>query len=136
MMGEMEKKIIRPPGRPPTPGFAPAVASGQFVFVSGQVAQNSSGETVGVGDFRAQCEKAFENIKLILAAQGCNFDDVVRLRVYITDRAHHPIYRQVRDRYLGPTYASTLLYVAGLDKEEWLVEIEVTAIRRRNEERE
>ena len=58
---------------PPTFSYSHAVRMGDFVFVSGQVAQNAKGELVGKDDIRAQTEQVFENLRLILEAGGIGF---------------------------------------------------------------
>ena len=64
--------------------FSPAVRAGDMVFISGQVAADSSGNIVGdtVGE---QTEQVFQNCKAALALADASFDDVVKVNVFLTD---------------------------------------------------
>ena len=44
------------------PGYSHVVKDGTTIYVAGQLARNSEGETVGAGDFSAQAEQVFKNI--------------------------------------------------------------------------
>ncbi len=114
-----------------TAGFSPVVtvSGGQLVYLSGQVAQDASGNLVGYGDFQAQARQVFENIKVALAAAGADFSHVVKLNMYVLDRADVPILREIRDQYVNTESppASTLVMVSGLVREEFLLEVEAIA---------
>lgn len=54
--------------------------------------------------------------------------DLVKVTVFLLDRAHLQASREIRDRMLqGAVPASTLLIVDGLASSDWLVEIEAIA---------
>lgn len=114
-----------------TPGYTQVVkvTGGQTIYLSGQVALDASRDLVGPGDFRAQAQQVFENLKAALAAAGADFRHVVKLNIYLLDRAHLPILREVRDRYINTQAppASTLLVVQSLAQEGFLLEIEAIA---------
>jgi enamine deaminase RidA (YjgF/YER057c/UK114 family) len=116
---------------PPIPGFSPVVkvTGGQTIYISGQVALDTSGTLVGRGDFRAQAQQVFENLKTALAAAGADFSHVVKLNVYLLDRANLPIFREVRDQYVNTQTppASTLVVVRGLAQGDFLLEVEAIA---------
>lgn len=113
------------------PGFSPAVkvTGGQTVYLAGEVALDASGSLVGRGDFRAQAQQVFENIKAVLAAAGADFSHVVKLNIYLLDRSNLPILREVRDQYVNTAAppASTLVMVGGLAQEDFLLEVEAIA---------
>jgi enamine deaminase RidA (YjgF/YER057c/UK114 family) len=115
----------------PTAGFSQIakVTGGQTIYLAGQVALDASGTLVGRGDFRAQAQQVFENIKTALAVAGANFSHVVKLNMYVVDRSHLPILREVRDRYVNTKAppASTLVEVRSLFQEDFLVEVEAIA---------
>ena len=80
------------------------VTGGRLVFITGQVARDSSGNLVGPNDFRAQVQQVFENLKTELAAVGADFSHVVKLTVLAavdTFPAHMHIYGEVRDCYVN-----------------------------------
>ena len=70
---------------------AQCIRAGNFVFITGQTAFNGDGRLVGAGDARAQAEQACENIKRLLGLAGGTLADVVKIVVYVTDRAHRPV---------------------------------------------
>jgi len=129
----MEKQFLNAKGAFGSPAFSQVamVRGGKTIYVSGQVALDEKGELVGRGDLRAQTRKAFENLKLALAAAGADFENVVKMNYYIVGyRPEHlaPI-REVRSEYLSRTHppASTLVGVTSLVQPELLLEIEVVA---------
>ncbi len=63
--------------------YSPAVRSGDLLFVSGQVGSRSDGSPEP--GFEDQVRRAFANLKAVLAAAGCTFDDVVDVTTFHTD---------------------------------------------------
>jgi enamine deaminase RidA (YjgF/YER057c/UK114 family) len=125
------KQFLNPPALNPPNGFTHVVTAtgGKTVYVSGQVSVDERGEVVGKGDFRAQVERTFENLKTALTAAGATFKDVVKVTYYVVDLKpeHVPVVREVRKEYLDPENppASTLVGVAALVVPEWLIEVEL-----------
>jgi enamine deaminase RidA (YjgF/YER057c/UK114 family) len=125
-------RYINPPGLATPTGYTHVVvaADRRTVYVAGQVALDSTGKLVGAGDFRAQAEQVFANLRRALASIGASFADVVKSTTFITDAKQVPALREVRTRYLDPKHlpASTLLVVSALARPELLIEIEVVAV--------
>ena len=71
-----------------------------WIHVSGQVALDAEGVLVGIGDLRAQTERVFENLALVLESNGATFADVVKLQTYFTTLEDLAGSREVRARYL------------------------------------
>ena len=84
--------------------YAAAVASGGFLFVSGQVGSREDGSPEPNAE--AQLRLAFQNLNAVLAAAGCSFDDVVDFTVYAVDPERDlPVFAHVRDEFWGePPY--------------------------------
>ena len=134
---ELEKQFINPNGVSKSPGYSQAVSTvgGETIFVSGQIALNSKGELIGAGDLKAQTVQAFENMKMVLAASGATFADVVKLSYFVKkyDPTKVPVVRAVRDQYLPkdqPPPSSTLVGVQSLFRDDVLIEIEAIAVAR------
>ena len=68
------------------PHLSPAVASGEFVFTSGQLGFGPDGRIVE-GGIAAQTAQAIANIAALLAAEGLSLADIVKTTVWITDYA-------------------------------------------------
>ena len=103
---------------------------GKVVLISGQVALDKDGNLVGPGDMRAQAQQVFENLKAALASVGGDFSHVVKMTYFVTDASQFPVVREVRNQYLNTDNppASTGVAVRQLVREEWLIEVEATAV--------
>ena len=124
-------QFLSPSTLAPTPGYSQivTVTGGRLIFLAGQVALDASRNLVGKGDFRAQAQQVFENIKTALTAVGADFSHVVKLNMYVVDRSQLPALREVRDLYVNTQAppASTLVEVRSLAQEDFLLEIEAVA---------
>ena len=111
----------------PIAKFSQGVRKGNILQVAGQVAFDAETGKI-VGDTVAeQTAQTLRNVASVLEAAGASFDDVVMLRVYLTDTAH---FGEMNDAYgefmTEPYSARTTVYVglpAGL-----LVEIDALAV--------
>ena len=103
---------------------------GRPVYISGQVALDSTGSLVGPGDIRAQARQVFDNLRAALQAVEATFDQVVKLNYYVVDATQMPDIREVRDDYLSPQRlpASTAVEVRRLVRDDLLIEVEAVAV--------
>jgi 2-iminobutanoate/2-iminopropanoate deaminase len=126
----MSREEIRVETLPePISHFTDAVRAGGFLHVSGIVALDGEGRLVGGDDVVAQTRQVFENMRAVLAAGGCGFEDVVKVTVYLTDIDDRPLINPVRQTAFGATRpASTLVEVPRLAVEGAKVEIECVAV--------
>jgi 2-iminobutanoate/2-iminopropanoate deaminase len=113
----------------PFSAYAQAIAvdpGARYVFVSGQVGASPAGDIAD--DPRRQHELAWDNVLAILAAADMDHRNIVDARVYLTDRSHVALYREVRDQKLkGHRPAATLLVISGLADPRLVVEVVVVA---------
>ena len=84
---------------PPRGAYSPAVRAGDVVYVSGQVPRDlRTGALVGECDVRAQTRQTLANLRLVLAAAGCEMADVVSVAVHLADAddwgAFDAVYRE------------------------------------------
>ncbi|GDY30986.1 RidA family protein [Gandjariella thermophila] len=107
--------------------LSPGVRKGNILQVSGQIAIDpATGETVG-GTVAEQTRQAMRNVVAVLEAGGATMDDVVMLRVYLTDTAHFAEMNAAYAEFLTePMPARTTVYV-GLPPGK-LVEIDAMAV--------
>jgi enamine deaminase RidA (YjgF/YER057c/UK114 family) len=108
------------------------VNKGTIIYVSGQVSSDSTGRLIGEGDFEAQVEQVFGNLKVAVEAAGGTMADIVKLNYYVVaelDPVIVPKLRPIRDRYINVENppASTFLVVTRLMRPGWLIEIEAVA---------
>ena len=76
----LQKKFINPETMPPTSGYSHVVEvsnAKRTIYISGQVAINTDGQIVGIGDLATQTRQVFENIKSALETSELRFNDVV-----------------------------------------------------------
>jgi 2-iminobutanoate/2-iminopropanoate deaminase len=102
---------------------------GKVLHVSGHVAQDPDGNTVGVGDIKAQTRQTLVNIQTVLASVGGRMSDIVKVTVFVTDMSTLADIHAVRAEFFEPPYpASTLVEVSRLVRPEWMIEIEAVAV--------
>jgi enamine deaminase RidA (YjgF/YER057c/UK114 family) len=105
-----------------------AVRAGGTIYLRGQTAMDLDGKIVGIGDPAAQTENAMKCAKILLEEAGGKLEDIVKVTIYITDRAYRePVYRVVGKWLKGVFPVSTGLIVSGLAKPEYLMEIDIIA---------
>jgi enamine deaminase RidA (YjgF/YER057c/UK114 family) len=128
-------RFINPPTLHAPRGYShlAEMQSGRILYIAGQVALDLSGNVVGRGDFLAQARQVFENLKAALAAGGTSFENVAKINIYAAagfDETLLPAFRELRDTYVNTKSppASTFVIVHRLVREEFLLEIEATAI--------
>ena len=107
-------------------GYARAVVSGDWIFVSGC----TGGDPVtGVmpADVETQCANTLAKIARALGDAGATFADVVRVNYILTAAADfEPCWPQLRTAFAAARPAATMI-VAGLIDPAMKIEIEVTA---------
>jgi enamine deaminase RidA (YjgF/YER057c/UK114 family) len=108
-----------------------AVVAGNLVFLRGQIGQDlDTSESVGIGDVTAQAERAMANIAMLLEEAGATLEDVCKITVYLVDPRYREAVYRVVGRWLKGVYpVSTGIVVSALARPEWLVEIDVIAVK-------
>lgn len=128
----MSRTIIQTPNAPaPVGPYNQAIAaSGQMLFVSGQIALDpATGTLVGEGDVVAQTEQVMANLQAVLKAGGSDFAQVVKTQVFLKDMNDfatvNGVYAKYFDEATAP--ARACVEVARLPKDV-LVEIDCIAM--------
>ena len=78
--------------------FHPAVRAGDFIYVSGQVAKDEKGNMC-VGNIEDETRWTLESIKRILALEGADLSDVVKITTYLEDARDFGRYNGVFKEY-------------------------------------
>lgn len=111
----------------PIAKFSQGVRKGNIVQVAGQVAFDAETGSIVGDSVKEQTAQTLRNVAAVLEAAGASFDDVVMLRVYLTDTAHFGEMNEAYGEFMTEPYsARTTVYVglpAGL-----LVEIDALAV--------
>jgi enamine deaminase RidA (YjgF/YER057c/UK114 family) len=134
-MSHPQRTTHNPSSLAPAIGFSHAIATtgGRVVWLAGQNGTDGAGHIVAPGDLVAQTDLALSNLLTALAAAGGQPEDIVQLRLYVSDLVDYrarrgelgPIWRRHFGRYY-PTM--TLLGVAGFFDPEALVEVDGVAV--------
>jgi 2-iminobutanoate/2-iminopropanoate deaminase len=104
-----------------------------ILLISGTASINEKGETVHIGDFRAQTRRTYQNITDLLEAAGATWKDIVRTTCYLRDiERDYAAFNEERTAFfqqqqLDPLPASTGIQ-AILCRPELLVEMEAIAM--------
>jgi reactive intermediate/imine deaminase len=124
----MTKTEIRTDGAPrPVASFSQGVRKGNILQVAGQVGVDpETGGVVG-STVAEQTRQAMRNVAAVLSAGGATMDDVVMLRVYLTDTAHFAEMNQVYAEFVDEPFAARTTVYVGLPK-GLLVEIDALAV--------
>jgi enamine deaminase RidA (YjgF/YER057c/UK114 family) len=114
----------------PRPGmFSNARVHGDHFFLSGMHAGGPEGP-VGGDDAYLQAKETFRRIRALTEACGAAIDDILVLRVYLTDVDDKSAVSRARaEVFSGDFPCSTLVEVAGLADPGVKVEIEAQGIR-------
>jgi enamine deaminase RidA (YjgF/YER057c/UK114 family) len=108
----------------PAIGFSRAIRAGDRVLVSGT-------GPVGADDADpvTQMRRCIEIVERALNELGATLDDVVRTRMYLTDRNHWEAVGRVHGEAFGATRpAATMVVVTALVDPRWTVEMEAEAL--------
>jgi 2-iminobutanoate/2-iminopropanoate deaminase len=109
----------------PSGPFSQSVRIGGVVAAAGQVGNTSDGTVVeGVGP---QTRQALANIAAVLAASGAGMDDVISMRVFLTDVSHFGEMNAVYAEAFGEPYPTRTTVYVGLPP-GLLVEIDALAV--------
>ncbi|NEO87240.1 MAG: RidA family protein [Spirulina sp. SIO3F2] len=108
----MQKDVIHTNQAPePVGPYSQAIAAtGQMLFVAGQIPLNAAGELVGGDDIAAQTEQVMKNLGEILKSAGADYSNVVKTGVFLSDLkdfgAMNAVYAQYFDDKTAPARAT------------------------------
>ncbi|WP_128981233.1 RidA family protein [Streptomyces roseicoloratus] len=133
-MSEKKTALTPPTHTAPPARFSHGVRKGNILQVAGQVgflpAVEGRAPTVAGPTLREQTLQTLANVRAILEEGGASWDDVMMIRVYLTDVDHFAEMNEIYDDYFADLKeapaARTTVYVglpAGL-----LIEIDALAV--------
>ena len=128
----MSRRVIRTDKAPaPVGPYNQAIAaSGQMIFVAGQIAINPGlGDVLYTDDVSKQTEQVMANIDAILTAAGAGFQDVVKTTVFLANMNDFAAMNTVYAKYFSEDTAPAraCVQVSRLPKDV-LVEIDCIAV--------
>lgn len=124
----MPRTAIQPEGaKPPPVPLSPGIRKGNILQVAGQVAADPATGAIVGSTVAEQTRQSMRNVLAVLEAAGSGVDDLIMVRIYLTDIAHFAEMNEVYREFLVEPYpARTTVYVGlppGL-----LVEIDALAV--------
>lgn len=130
IISKINPKTMKQPSKAYSNGILVSLTDADILFVTGQVAQDSSGNVVSPNNAAEQATFIFNHIAEILADAGMTHDNVVKAQIFVTDMQDSPKISAIRDKvFANSKPASTMIEVNRLVKDGCCVEIEVIAVR-------
>src|SRR3982751_6874116 len=112
---------------PPLAPYSPGAKAGNVVYVSGTLAIDKEGKTVGAGDVKAQTRFVLESIKSVLEAAGGSMKDIAFNHIFLKDLKDYAAMNEVYREYFPASPPARFCIRADLVKPEFLVEIAAIA---------
>ncbi|MGE0631809.1 MAG: RidA family protein [Pseudobdellovibrionaceae bacterium] len=112
------KKVIQTESAPKAIGpYSQAIEMGSFVFCSGQIALDPVKGEVVPGGVKEQTEQVMKNIEGVLKAANCQFQNVIKTTIFLTDMNDFATVNEIYGRFFkeNPPARSTVA-VAGLPR--------------------
>lgn len=124
------KTVISAPNAPAAIGpYSHAIAAGDFLFTSGQIALDPAIGKIAGDSIEVQTEQVLKNLEAVLAANGMTFANVVKTTVFLTDLADFATVNGIyASRFPTEPPARSCVQVAGLPGGS-KIEIELVACK-------
>lgn len=123
----MIEKVSTVKGVPkPQASYSTYTRFGDFLFIAGQVPVETETGRIP-SSFADQLRLVLDHIRNILESTGSSMDKVLKMTVFLKDRAYRTEYDDIFRTYFKKGFPARSTVVASLMKEEFLVEIEAIA---------
>ncbi len=109
--------------------YSQAVAAGNLLFCSGQVALDPATMEMVGDDAAAQCEQVMTNLTAVLTAAGCSLGSVVKTTVYLATMDDFVAVNEVYGRHFGDHRPARAAIAVKTLPKNGLVEIDCIAVR-------
>ena len=114
-------------------GYSRAVVDGNWVFVSGTTGFDY--QTMQISEnIVEQTEQCLKNIEQALSEANASLADIVRVRYIVPKAEEFELCWPVLRKYLGHIRPAATMISAGLADPRMKIEIEVTALKKRDDE--
>jgi len=123
-----QRTVVTSPDAPPAIGpYSQGIATSSFVFLSGQIPLVGNTGKIVQGMIKEQTEQVIFNIKALLASQGLDLSDVVKVTVFLANMTEFSAMNDVYTAHFTGEYpARSTVEVSRLPRDV-RVEIEVIA---------
>lgn len=126
----MSKEIINTINAPsPIGPYNQAIATGNLLFISGQIALKPGTSELAISDITEETHQVMQNLKAILAEASMNFGQVVKTTIFLSDMELFGQVNEIYGKYFeGEFPARETVAVKGLPKN---VNVEISMIAAR-----
>jgi len=100
---------------------------GEVLYVSGTLAIGQNGESLHVGDIKAQTRYVIEQIKSVVEEAGGSISDIAYNAIFLKNRSDYSAFNEVYADYFGGNPPARYCLICELVRDEFLVEIASTA---------
>lgn len=127
-MSQSIQYINAPTLIPPRGHYSHCVSANGFVFISGQLPVDASGQAITDAPFKVQAELVLNNLDACLSAANLTKASLVQVRVYIADMNDWQEFNQIYAAWIGDFRPARA--VAGVSELHFnaALEIEATAV--------
>lgn len=105
--------------------LSPGVRAGDYVYVSGLVAQNEDGSFV-TGSLEDEVNGAIDRIEEVMVAAGGTLSNVVNVTAYLSNAQIFPVFNAVYASRFGPVMPARATLVVGFVHPD--VRVELSAV--------
>lgn len=120
----MPKEIIAlKNSAPPLAPYSSGTRAGNTVYVSGMLAMDAEGKTVGIGDVRLQTRHVLEAVKAVVESAGGSMQDIAFNSIFLKDLADYAAMNAVYAEYFPTQPPARYCIRADLVRPEFLVEV-------------
>jgi len=126
----MKTEVKTPNAPEPIGPFSQAVIAGNMVFVSAQLAKNTTTNKMVMDNIEAETKQVMENIRAILKVADVDFSNVVKSSIFLKDMQNYAKVNEVYSSYFNVPYpARETIQVGALPM---YVNIEISVIALKN----
>jgi 2-iminobutanoate/2-iminopropanoate deaminase len=125
-----ERVVIQTSSAPQAIGpYSQAIQSGQFIFVSGQIALDPATGELIAGGTAEQTERVLHNARAILEAAGSSLAHVVKTTIFLADINDFAAMNEVYGRFFSSEPPARSAFQVGALPKNARVEIELIALK-------
>lgn len=126
----MSRTAVTTAGAPAAIGpYSQAIATGEFLFCSGQLGIDPATGELVVGGVEAQAERALRNLAAVLDAAGTTFGDVVKTTIFLADIGDFAKVNAVYATFMPDPPPARSTFAVGALPKGGLIEVEAIARR-------
>src|ERR1043166_9743315 len=98
----MNKEIINTPNAPsPIGPYSQAVRTGNLLFISGQIPLDPATGNLIEGSAAEETQQIMKNLKAVLTAAGCDFSNVIKTNIFLSDMSLFASVNEVYTTYFS-----------------------------------